>query len=77
MARALLLKPDWLFLDEATASVDEAIERNLYTLLRQRLPNTGIVSIGHRPALIEFHQRMLRLTPGVGIAEVKSGSVAP
>ena len=77
VARALLLKPDWLFLDEATASVDEAIERNLYTLLRQRLPGCAIVSIGHRPALVEFHHRVLHLTPGVGITEIKSGSAAP
>ena len=30
VARALLAKPDWLFLDEATASLDEKSEADLY-----------------------------------------------
>ena len=61
IARALLYKPDWLFLDEATASVDEEVERLLYGLLRERLPNTTIVSIGHRPSLRQWHDNVLAL----------------
>ncbi len=57
IARALLARPDWLFLDEATASLDPAAEASLYELLRQRLPGTTIVSIAHRPAVAEFHAR--------------------
>ncbi len=38
MARALVFKPDWLFLDEATASLDEAMETAVYEALKQRLP---------------------------------------
>ncbi len=64
IARALLYKPDWLFLDEATASVDEEMERKLYTLLRERLPETGIVSIGHRVSLRALHERVLTLAKG-------------
>ena len=33
-ARALVQKPEWLFLDEATSAVDEATEARLYRLLR-------------------------------------------
>jgi putative ATP-binding cassette transporter len=59
MARALLARPDWLFLDEATASLDPEAEAALYRLLRERLPDTTVVSIAHRPAVAEFHERHL------------------
>ena len=57
LARALLHAPQYLFLDEATASLDEASEARLYRLLEEKLPATTIVSIGHRSALEAFHQR--------------------
>jgi putative ATP-binding cassette transporter len=57
----LLQKPDYLFLDEATASLDEASEAALYQLLRERLPGTTLVSIGHRSTLNAFHKRRLAL----------------
>ena len=62
-ARALVQKPDWLFLDEATSAVDEVGEARLYTLLRDRLPNTTLLSVGHRSSLRSFHTRQLVLTP--------------
>ena len=61
IARALLQKPDYLFLDEATASLDEPSEAALYGLLERRLPQTTIVSIGHRSTLAAFHHRRLVL----------------
>ena len=57
LARALLHAPQYLFLDEATASLDEASEAALYRLLEDKLPATTIVSIGHRSTLEAFHQR--------------------
>jgi putative ATP-binding cassette transporter len=63
LARALLAKPDYLFLDEATASLDEAAEAKLYSLLVQELPSTTIVSIGHRGTLDALHARELVLAP--------------
>ena len=61
IARALLHKPQYLFLDEATASLDEASEAALYDLIRDRLTATTIVSIGHRSTLEAFHQRGVTL----------------
>jgi putative ATP-binding cassette transporter len=61
LARALLHAPQYLFLDEATASLDEASEATLYHLLGERLPATTIVSIGHRTTLAAFHQRNVTL----------------
>jgi putative ATP-binding cassette transporter len=57
LARALLHAPQYLFLDEATASLDEASEAALYRLLEEKLPATTIVSIGHRSTLVAFHRR--------------------
>ena len=62
LARALLHAPQYLFLDEATASLDEASEAALYRLLEEKLPATTIVSIGHRSTLEAFHQRDVVLT---------------
>jgi putative ATP-binding cassette transporter len=61
IARALLHAPDYLFLDEATASLDEDSEAALYQLLQDRLKTATIVSIGHRPTLNAFHRRRLTL----------------
>ena len=57
IARALLQAPDYLFLDEATASLDEPAEAALYRLLETRLPAATVVSIGHRSTLSAFHRR--------------------
>ena len=66
IARALLLRPDWLFMDEATASLDPEAEAELYALLRRQLSGTTIVSIAHRPAVAAFHDeaRVFRRRPG-------------
>jgi putative ATP-binding cassette transporter len=61
LARALLLAPQYLFLDEATASLDEPSEAALYRLLEEKLPDTTIVSIGHRSTLSAFHGRNVAL----------------
>lgn len=62
-ARALVQKPDWLFLDEATSAVDEAAETRLYQLVRDRLRGTAVLSVGHRSTLRAFHGRQLVVKP--------------
>ena len=77
-ARALVQKPDWLFLDEATSAVDEATEARLYQLVRERLVGTTVFSVGHRATLRPFHARQLVLQPDGGgsacIGEVGAAS---
>ena len=63
-ARALINKPEWLFLDEASAALPEQAQADLYALLRERLPQTTLVSIGHRDSLAQFHARRLRWEVG-------------
>jgi putative ATP-binding cassette transporter len=65
-ARVFLHRPDWLFLDEATSSLDEASESRLYRLLGEKLPGSTVVSIGHRPALGEFHRKRMTIEPRAG-----------
>jgi vitamin B12/bleomycin/antimicrobial peptide transport system ATP-binding/permease protein len=66
VARALVFKPDWLFMDEATASLDEASETAVYRALKERLPTATMVSIGHRPSLRQWHDRRLELQRAPG-----------
>ncbi len=70
VARALLAKPDWLFLDEATAALDEPTEAEIYQAIKEKLPGTTVVSIGHRSTLAAFHDRriaMKRMESGVSV----------
>jgi len=63
-ARSLIHKPDWIFMDEATSALDEKGQEMVMKLLIEELPETSIVSIGHRPGLEAFHTRELELVPG-------------
>ncbi|MBE6096743.1 MAG: ABC transporter ATP-binding protein/permease [Schwartzia succinivorans] len=64
-ARILITRPDWVFLDEATSALDEPREQRLYELLREELPDTGILSVGHRGTLFSQHEQELHLEEGV------------
>ncbi|HVZ06921.1 ABC transporter ATP-binding protein/permease [Rhodopila sp.] len=69
-ARALLAKPEWIFLDEATASLDRQAEDELYRLLKERLPGTTLVSIAHRESVARYHERLLTFRRETGHAGV-------
>jgi len=61
--RLLLHKPLWVFLDEATGALDEANQARVMSLVNEELRQSTIISIGHRPSLVEFHNRTLNLVP--------------
>ena len=61
IARALLARPNWLFLDEATAALDEDTEAAIYQALAEHLPHTTLISIGHRSSLMAFHTSKIEL----------------
>lgn len=59
--RAHVQQPLWLFLDEATSALDETTEAKMYMQLSSSLPNTTVVSIGHRSTLNKYHQKALNI----------------
>ena len=66
IARALLIKPDWLFLDEATSATDEEEEAALYRMIADTLPATTVISIGHRDSLETYHRRVIAVDRPIG-----------
>lgn len=60
-ARVLLQQPDILILDEATTALDEPTEQHLYRLVKERLPQAVLISVGHRSTLLQYHQTKLEL----------------
>ncbi len=62
--RALLMKPKLLFLDEASSAMDEKSESIAYTLLKDQLSSSIIVSVGHRSSLAAFHKKTLECAQG-------------
>jgi putative ATP-binding cassette transporter len=63
-ARVLLVQPKVVFLDESTSALDEGLEDAMYALVRERLPDCVIVSVGHRSTIDRHHQSRLQLTGG-------------
>lgn len=61
IGRALLTRPAVIFLDESSSAMDEGLEHAMYSLLREQLPQTTLVSVGHRSSLAAFHQHCLSL----------------
>lgn len=57
--RVFLYKPQYVFLDEATSALDEITEETMYKLIKQYLPHTKIISIGHRSTLYAHHSHKL------------------
>lgn len=72
LARAFLAKPSWLLLDEATAAMDEPTEAQLYASLKAHLPQTTIISIGHRSTLNAFHDKRIDLVKVNDVSEPKT-----
>jgi putative ATP-binding cassette transporter len=63
-ARLLLHRPRWVFMDEATAALDESNQDRLMSLFREELADSSLISIGHRPGLDAYHDRTLTLVRG-------------
>jgi vitamin B12/bleomycin/antimicrobial peptide transport system ATP-binding/permease protein len=70
-ARLLLHRPSWVFMDEATAALDEANQDAMMRLFIERLAGAALISIGHRPGLEAFHTRTLTLVRAEGGARLR------
>ena len=58
--RILLSKPKLVLMDEATSALDIDNEEHLYKSIAEA--GVTFVSIGHRPSLASFHQKILRIS---------------
>ncbi|MCE3268812.1 MAG: transporter ATP-binding protein [Burkholderiales bacterium] len=57
--RILINKPDIIYLDEATSALDEETEELMYSLIKSELPQSVIVSVGHRSTIAKWHNHTL------------------
>ncbi|MCF5706919.1 ATP-binding cassette domain-containing protein [Pseudomonas syringae] len=63
-ARALLLAPQWLYMDEATSAMDEEDEAAMHNAIIGEIPGLTLLSVGHRSSLKRFHGRHVRVEEG-------------
>ncbi|MFW7342422.1 ABC transporter ATP-binding protein/permease [Pollutimonas sp. H1-120] len=76
--RLLLAAPRAAFLDEATSAMDEGLEDAMYRLVREQLPDTVLLSVGHRSTLFAHHGRQLILKgDGTGAWELAETPKTP
>ncbi len=76
-ARLLLHRPAWIFMDESTAALDEDNQDAMMQLVLDELPDSALLSIGHRPGLERFHTRSLTLQRAEGGARLSMPRRAP
>lgn len=60
-ARVIIARPKFVVLDESTSALDVNNEARLYEELQQK--GTTFISVGHRPSVVEYHQKVLKFTP--------------
>jgi putative ATP-binding cassette transporter len=60
-ARLLIAKPNWVILDEPTSAMDKPLEKKIFNVLFQELPNITVLTIGHSVSLKEVHTRCIDL----------------
>lgn len=61
-ARIFLHQPEWIFLDESTSSLDLGNEKYLYELLREKLPHSTVISIGHQTSVEAYHDKIIDIS---------------
>ena len=61
LARVLLYRPKWLFIQEALDSLTPEGETQMMELLIKDLPDAAILSISNQPTVEAFHQRRLKI----------------
>jgi putative ATP-binding cassette transporter len=71
-ARVFLQRPDWIFMDDATGALDEAMEKRIYGIMAERLPAASVLSITNRPTVAGYHRRQWAFRPGGNGAVLQS-----
>lgn len=63
LARLLLRNPDVIFLDEATANIDETTEETIMNRIKKNYPNVIILAISHRRSMRAHATDFIDLRP--------------
>lgn len=72
-ARLVLSRPSLAVLDESTSALGVEDERKMYQLIRNTMPDLALISVGHRPSLLEHHDLRLRLDDdSLGLEDVRA-----
>jgi vitamin B12/bleomycin/antimicrobial peptide transport system ATP-binding/permease protein len=61
IARLLLRAPDWAFLDNSLSALDDEAATGVLALIKQKLPDTGIIAMTDSENLKGFYSRVIRL----------------
>ena len=61
-ARVLLNKPEVIYLDEATSSLDGVAAQSMFNLIKQQLPTASVIFITHQQELMHFADEVIDLT---------------
>lgn len=69
LARALLVEPDVMLLDEPTSAMDASTETLAMQSLLARSTNKTLVLVTHRLQLLEYVQRVMVMDQGVRVAD--------
>jgi ATP-binding cassette subfamily C protein LapB len=75
MARAILLDPPVLVLDEPTSNMDNRTEIRLKNKLAEVIPNRTMILITHRASLLEMVDRIIVIDNGTIVADGPKASV--
>ena len=77
IARALVHSPKLLILDEATSALDSETEKYLSEIFKSLSKEITIISISHRPALVEISDHIMKLEHGKFISQTINNSGLP
>jgi putative ATP-binding cassette transporter len=75
----MIHRPRWIFLQEATSSLDAQGQAAMMRLLRDAFPTATVISIGPASELAPFHRRQLALVrsnQGAHLVEKKAAGRA-
>lgn len=62
LARSLVQKPQWLFLDESMSALDPESYRSIREVMKMQLPDTFVVEVSHRESHEEEQNQLILCT---------------
>ena len=76
-ARLLIRRPDWIFIEDATDSLDQAGEAEMLHVLDEEFPHATLITISSHGALEAWHGRKFVLERNAGVVAVREVTATP